>query len=350
MKELILIHGTTLDKAKKALKEAARWMFNDDLTITSIQLFTTRDDNTFAVRPNRLCDPWDFSILCDSVLSEFDNDKDAYIEAWFVLTSNSTMEELPKHKKLYLSFDKEKGTTDIIDPKGNLYKMFEYEIEDDVEGIQIEMVGTADYKPYPKMQFTPLPDAEGLFPVGSQSRKRKLSSFYKSSGLSEVVPSIIILIIGAIAIFSMIAIWDYSESLLPFTINFWIILAVCVVIGFVLAVEKIVLKIFNFWGRFILSSLAAAWVAGVLMVLVFSVNQWFESPEPIYGSGVVTEMEARGSNEYNYNYRVDVSDPIEGNLNIRMYHDNSFSVGENVKVVLHRGLYGIYHAEKIEHR
>ncbi|MBQ1409058.1 MAG: hypothetical protein IIY87_04815, partial [Bacteroidales bacterium] len=80
MKELILIHGTTLEKAKKALKEAARWMNNNDISITSVQLFTTRDDNTFAVRPNRMCEPWDFSILCDTLLSEFDNDKDAYLE------------------------------------------------------------------------------------------------------------------------------------------------------------------------------------------------------------------------------------------------------------------------------
>lgn len=350
MKELILIHGTNLEKAKKALKEAAKCMNNDDLSITTLRLYTTRDDNTFAVRPNRLCDPWHFSILCDNLLSALENDKDAYIEAWFVLTVEYTMDEVPKYKKLYLSFDKEKCTTDIIDPKGNLYKMFEYEIEEDVEGIQIEMVGTGDYKPYPKMQFTPLPDGEGLFHVGSQSRKRKLSTIYQWSRLSEVIPSIIVLIIGAITIFSMIAIWDYSETLLPFSINFWVPFAVCVVIGFILAVEKIVLKIFNFWGRFILSTLAVAWVAGVLMVLVFSVNQWFESPEPIYGSGIVREMEARGGDDVNYNYKVDVFEPIEGNLDIRMYHDGSFSVNENVKVVLHRGLYGMYHAEKIEHR
>ena len=86
------------------------------------------------------------------------------------------------------------------------------------------------------------------------------------------------------------------------------------------------------------------------MILIFSVNQWFEYSEPIYGSGVVREMEARGSDEYNYNYKVDVFEPTEGKLNIRMYHDGSFGVGENVKVVLHRGLYGMYHAEKIEHQ
>ncbi len=350
MKELILIHGTTLEKAKKALKEAAKWMNNDELSITSLQLFTTRDDNTFAVRPNRMCNPWHFSILCDNLLSAFEKDKNAYIEAWFVLTVEYTMDEVPKYKKLYLTFDKEKGTTDIIDPKGNLYKMFEYEIEDDVEGIQIEMVGTADYKPYPKMRFSPLPNGEGVFAVGTQSRKRRLSNIYQWSRLSEVLPSIIVLIIGVLAIFSMVAIWDFSETLLPFSINFWMPFAVFAVIGFFLAAANIILKFLNFWGRFFLCTLATAWVAGIIMVLIFSVNQWFESSEPIYGSGVVREMEARGSDEYNYNYKVDVFEPTEGKLDIRMYHDGSFAVGENVKVVLHRGLYGMYHAEKIEHQ
>ncbi len=168
MKELILIHHTTLDKAKKALKAAARWLYKDDFSITSMQLFTTHDENTFAVRPNRMCEPWDFSILCDTLLSEFDNDKDAYIEAWFVRSIDYSMDEVPKGKKLYLTFDKEKGTTNIIDPKGNLYKMFEYEIEDDVEGIQIEMVGTADYKPYPKMQFIAASKRRGCVPYRSR--------------------------------------------------------------------------------------------------------------------------------------------------------------------------------------
>lgn len=107
MKELILIHGTNLEKAKKALKEAAKDMNNDDFSITTLRLYTTRDDNTFAVRPNRLCAPWHFSILCDSLLYALESDKDAYIEAWFVLTVEYTMDEVPKYKKLYLSFDKE---------------------------------------------------------------------------------------------------------------------------------------------------------------------------------------------------------------------------------------------------
>lgn len=350
MKELIFIHGTTLEKAKKALKEAARGMNNDNISITSLQLFTTRDDNTFAVRPNRMCEPWDFSILCDSLLSEFEEEKDVSLEAWFVRSVDYSMDELPKGKKLYLTFDKEKGTTNIIDPKGNLYQMFEYEIEDDVEGIQIEMVGTADYKPYPKMQFTPLPNGEGVFHIGPDSRKRKLSNLFWWAAGNGIVELVSIVIIGALAIMSVASIWDFSETLLPFSIDLWMPFAVFAVIGFILAVGKFVFKIFNFWGRFILGTLATALAAGVMMILVFSVNQWFESSKPIYGSGVVTEKEGRESDEVNYNYKVDVFEPREGKLDIRMYHDGSFAVDENVKVVLHRGLYGIYHAEKIEHR
>ena len=51
-----------------------------------------------------------------------------------------------------------------------------------------------------------------------------------------------------------------------------------------------------------------------------------------------------------YNYHVDVDTPTEGKLFIRMHHDSSFYAGESVTIVFHRGCYGLYHAEKIEHR
>lgn len=55
-------------------------------------------------------------------------------------------------------------------------------------------------------------------------------------------------------------------------------------------------------------------------------------------------------NNTSYNYHVDVASPTEGKLFIRMHHDGSFSNGESVSVILHRGLYGMLHAEKIEHK
>ena len=66
MKELIVIQGATRAEAEKLLHQVAQQL-DPEASITSLQLFATRRADTFAVRPSRLCEGWDFSDLCAGV-------------------------------------------------------------------------------------------------------------------------------------------------------------------------------------------------------------------------------------------------------------------------------------------
>lgn len=351
MKNLILIHGATQQSVEETLRQMAKGMDYEGEDITSLRLFATREATTFALRPNRLCLEWNYVGLCHNLIYAFDTKPQVRLEAWFMPEEDYTG-NLPCNKMLYVVF----GTPAqddfcLVDKKGNRYLMADaVDQESGAECFQVVQSGTATYKPYPKLQLTPVANIA----VGKQSLRRRLFNLWSWLADKGIITLLVVLVICALAILGICAGWDFSETLLPFSLPSWLPYVVFASAGFVFSVLMVIFKGFNFWehflGLFAINTGAAALAIGVVMTLVFSVNWWFESSEPVYGTGVVTEVEARGkSGEVpNYSYHVDVSTPYKGKILIRMYHDDSYDYGDTVAVVFHRGLYSLYHAERIE--
>ena len=355
MKNLILIHGASQQTVETALCEMAKNINilngDEDSGITSLKLYATRDATTFALRPNRLCGEWDFIGLCYHLIDAFEKVKEAHLEAWFRPETDSTG-NLPNNKMLYIVFGVPKHNDYcLVDKKGNRYLLADATDEESgADCLQVVQSGTATYKPYPKLQLIEIPNKQGHFEVGKPSRRKKLSNLWDWMLCHNLITLISILIFSSIAILSVCAVWDFRETLLPFSLPRWGIYAVPATAGAVWAILMAIRKKYDLWGSFILGTILSALAIGLIMALVFSVNQWFESSDEIRGSGIVTNVESSGGNDPNYNYHVDVASPTEGKLFIRMHNEGSFSPGDSVTIVLHRGLYGMLHAEKIEHK
>ena len=351
MKNLILIHGASQQSVEKTLREMAKEMDMDYESgdITSLRLFATRKATTFALRPNRLCSEWDFVGLCYRLIFAFDTKPQVQLEAWFRPEEDYTG-NLPCQKMLYVVF----GTPAqddfcLVDKKGNRYLMTDaVDQESGAECFQVVQSGTDTYQPYPKLQLTQV----ATLTVGKPSRRRDFATLWHWMAGKGIITLLAVVVLCALAILGICAAWDFSETLLPFSLPSWLPYAVIGGAGVVLSVLCVIYKKLDFWGCLVFSTPAAALAIGVVLTLVFSVNWWFGAPEPVYGSGVVTEVEAKGKSgeDPNYTYHVDVSIPDKGKILIRMYHDGSCRYGDTVEVVFHRGLYGLLHAEKIEHK
>lgn len=356
MKALILIQGASQQAVETEIKREVHLLGGDNDSITSLQLFATRQADTFALKPNRLSESGDFIGLCIALTGAFDNYKGVHIDAWIQFDKETSHDpELPSGKMLYVDFDYPgHDFFYLVDPKGQRWELLDHTDEETgAEILRAEITGTATYRPYPKMQLNPL---GRRIEFGEQSRRRDFRNLWWWLAGKGMITLLIVVVFCVLAILGICAAWDFSGTLLPFSLPSWLPYVVFASAGFVLAVLLVIFKDFNFWehfwGLFFFSTIAAALAIGVIMTLVFSVNWWFESSEPVYGSGVVTEVEAKGKNgeEPNYSYHVDVDTPDKGTIFIRMYHDGSYKLGDSVTVVFHRGLFGLYHAEKLKHR
>lgn len=352
MKALILIQGASQQAVETEIKREVHLLGGDNNSITSLQLFATQQADTFALKPNRLSESGDFIGLCIALTGAFDNYKGVHIDAWIRFDKETThYPELPSGKMLYVDFDYPgRDFFYLVDPKGRRWELLDHTDEETgAEILRAEITGTATYRPYPKMQLNPL---GRRIEIGEQSRRRVFRNLWWRGGI-EMAVLLSVVTFCALVILGICAAWDFSETLLPFSLPSWLPYVVFASAGFVFSVLMVIFKGFNFWehflGLFAINTGAAALAIGVVMTLVFSVNWWFESSEPVYGSGVVTEVEAKGkSGEVpNYSYHIDVSTPYKGKILIRMYHDDSYDYGDTVAVVFHRGLYSLYHAERI---
>ncbi len=81
MKELIVIQGATRAEAEQLMHQAAQQLDPED-SITSLQLYSTRRNDTFAVRPSRLCEGWDFSDLCLHLKAALPDHSGITAQAW----------------------------------------------------------------------------------------------------------------------------------------------------------------------------------------------------------------------------------------------------------------------------
>ncbi len=88
---------------------------------------------------------------------------------------------------------------------------------------------------------------------------------------------------------------------------------------------------------------------GLLMVVVFSVNVWLGSKDPVVGRGVVLEHNLAGRHNDVNQYSVWVEEPVKGYIYIAAGDDGSFHPGDTVTISMTKGFYGMFHADAIEH-
>lgn len=344
MKELIVIQGATRAEAEQLMHQAAQQLDPED-SITSLQLFSTRRNDTFAVRPNLLCEWWDFSDLCCKLKAALANRKDIQLQAWIKLLSN-TIDGLPARQMLYIGF--EHPSPDqlvIVDPSGNSYEYILYTDEEDGEEfVQAEITGKASYYPRPKLQLNTI----ATINIGKKRPAKQLRNLYDRILVTEWGQGILTLLgivaFFALIIFALLGAWDFSETVLPISIPDLAPLICFAAVGLILALLNVTFKSYNFWGRFIHSTIATGIVTGLLMVAVFSTNRLIPTDHPVAGQGVVTRhIEKKDA----HNYYIEVTAPVKGTIYFRMEHDGSLRIGDTVSLTLRRGLFGMFHTESV---
>jgi hypothetical protein len=148
----------------------------------------------------------------------------------------------------------------------------------------------------------------------------------------------------ALIIVAILGAWDFSETVLPLSIPDRAPFICFPAVGLVLALLNVTFKKWNYWGRFVYSTIATAVVTGLLMVVVFSTNRLIPAADPVVGQGVVTRhIEKKDA----HNYYIDVIAPVKGTIYFRMQHDGSLRIGDTVSLTLRRGLFGMLHTESV---
>ena len=156
MKELILIQGAGRTEVEQILRQVEQQL-DPESSITSLRFFPTRRGDTFAVRPSRLCEGWDFSDLCLHLKVVLADHSGITAQAWLQLPGD-TMNGLPAHQMLCIGFDRPSpDELTITDPNGTCYEFILYTDEESGEEFVLaEPAGTGDYHPRPKLQLQPL--------------------------------------------------------------------------------------------------------------------------------------------------------------------------------------------------
>ena len=351
MKELILIDGLSKEELFAAIREVIKQVLLYEFeTITMLQVMECDRANQFAVRPNRLCGGWDFYRLCGLFKTELSARKDVVIKAWFQLPSDETMFVLPKGKYYYDLSDV--STDGIVASTGTRYCPCEkVDEESGAELIEWKPQGTSTYEPRPKLQLRPVPD--GRFEVEKltvwQKIKKRHAGFMDShSAFGVGLWSIIFIVLFfALVFLSINGGWDFSETVLPFTLPMWVVLLVLGVVGAVVGLALLKKYFDGWWGPVFFGIMSAAIGLGLLMTAVFSVNVWLGSDDQEVGRGVVREHYLAGRRKDVNQYSVWVEEPVKGYIYIATGDDGSFSPGDTVAVPMTKGLFGMYHAETL---
>ena len=346
MKELILIQGAGQAEVEQLLKQVAQRL-DPDSSITSLQLFATRRADTFAVRPSRLCEGWDFSDLCLHLKAALADHSGITAQAWLQLPGD-TMNGLPAHQMLCIGFDRPSpDELTITDPDGTGYEFILYTDEESGEEfVMAEPAGTGDYHPRPKLQLQPLCHIA----VGKRGPMRRLRNlyerlYYSNSGwVVGLVAILSIVLVFAVIIVALLGAWDFSETVFPYSIPDRAPFILFAAIGLLLTLLNVTFKDHNLWGRFVCNTFATAFVIGLLLTAVFTTNRLIPTADPVAGQGVVTQ---HVDNNGSHNYSIDVTAPVEGKIFFRMHHDSTLRRDDTVNLTLRRGLFGLYHTEKV---
>ena len=351
MKELILIDGLSKEELFAAIRAVIKQVLLYEFeTVTMLQVMETDSANQFVVRPNRLCGGWNFYRLCGLFKTELSARKDVVIKAWFQLPSDETMFVLPKGKYYYDLSDV--STDGIVASTGTRYCPCEkVDEESGAELIEWKPQGTSTYEPRPKLQLRPVPD--GRFEVEKltvwQKIKKRHAGFMDShSAFGVGLWSIIFIVLFfALVFLSINGGWDFSETVLPFTLPMWVVLLVLGVVGAVVGLALLKKYFDGWWGPVFFGIMSAAIGLGLLMTAVFSVNVWLGSDDQEVGRGVVREHYLAGRRKDVNQYSVWVEEPVKGYIYIATGDDGSFSPGDTVAVPMTKGLFGMYHAETL---
>lgn len=352
MKELILIEGLSKDELFTAIQAVVKdLLFFENETVTSLKVMEGDRINQYVVRPNRLCDSWDFHSLCNLFKSELSSHKGVVAKAWFQLPDDESMSILPRGKYFYDLSDSSTDEIFAVAPSGTRYGFVEIDDEGGAELMEIEPQGRSTYEPRPMLQLRPM--ADGFFEVEKltfwQRIKKRYAGFMGShSSLGVGLWSILFIVVFfAFLCVSIIGWWDFSETVLPFTLPMWVVLLVLGVVGAVVGLALLKKYFDGWWGPVFFGIMSAAIGLGLLMTAVFSVNVWLGSDEQEVGRGVVREHYLSRRWDVNQ-YSVWVEEPVKGYIYIATGDDGSFGPGDTVAVPMTKGLFGMYHAETLK--
>ena len=352
MKELILIEGLSKDELFTAIRAVVKdLLFFENETVTSMKVMEGDRINQYVVRPNRLCDSWDFHSLCNLFKSELSSHKGVVAKAWFQLPDDESMSILPRGKYYYDLSDSSTDEIFAVAPSGTRYGFVEIDDEGGAELMEIEPQGRSTYEPRPMLQLRPM--ADGFFEVEKltfwQRIKKRYAGFMGShSSLGVGLWSILFIVVFfAFLCVTIIGWWDFSETVLPFTLPMWVVLLVLGVVGAVVGLALLKKYFDGWWGPVFFGIMSAAIGLGLLMTAVFSVNVWLGSDEQEVGRGVVREHYLSRRWAVNQ-YSVWVEEPVKGYIYIATGDDGSFGPGDTVAVPMTKGLFGMYHAETMK--
>jgi len=354
MKELILIEGLSKDELFTAIQAVVKdLLFFENETVTSLKVMEGDRINQYVVRPNRLCDSWDFHSLCNLFKSELSSHKGVVAKAWFQLPDDESMSILPRGKYYYDLSDSSTDEIFAVATSGTRYGFVEIDDEGGAELMEIEPQGRSTYEPRPMLQLRPMED--GFFEVEKltfwQRIKKRYAGFMDShSALGIGLWSIIFIVLFFTLLFlSINGGWDFSETVLPFTLPWWVWMAVCGVVGLITSRTKLLRNIFDGWrGPIVAGMFGVGITIGLLLTAVFSVNVWLGSDDQEVGRGVVREHYLSRRWDVNQ-YSVWVEEPVKGYIYIATGDDGSFGPGDTVAVPMTKGFFGLYHADAIEH-
>ena len=360
MKELILIEGLSKDELFTAIQAVVKDLLffenvfeNHNETVTSLKVMEGDRINQYVVRPNRLCDSWDFHSLCNLFKSELSSHKGVVAKAWFQLPDDESMSILPRGKYFYDLSDSSTDEIFAVAPSGTRYGFVEIDDEGGAELMEIEPQGRSTYESRPMLQLRPM--ADGFFEVEKltfwQRIKKRYAGFMGShSSLGVGLWSILFIVVFfAFLCVTIIGWWDFSETVLPFIVPWWAWLLVFGVVGFITSRTKLLKNIFDGWrGPIVVGILGVEMTIGLLMVAIFSVNVWLGSDDQEVGRGVVLEHKLAGRSSDVNQYLVWVEEPVKGYIYIATGDDGSFGPGDTVAVPMTKGLFGMYHAETLK--
>ncbi len=239
MKELILIEGLSKDELFTAIQAVVKDLsFFDNVfeneTLTSLKVMETDRG------------------LCNLFKSELSSHKGVVAKAWFQLPDDESMSILPRGKYFYDLSDSSTDEIFAVATSGTRYGFVEIDDEGGAELMEIEPQGRSTYEPRPMLQLRPM--ADGFFEVEKLTFLQRIKKRYAGlmgshSSLGVGLWSILFIVVFfAFLCVTIIGWWDFSETVLPFTLPMWVVLLVLGVVGAVVGLALLKKYFDGWWG------------------------------------------------------------------------------------------------------